>query len=53
VGFLTNQFGAWLNLTRDPINWAPIIRSAWVDLLWAAAFLAAAWAIFVRRDVLS
>ena len=50
---LTNQFEAWLNLTRDPINWEPIIRSAWVSLLWAAAFLAAAWAVFVRRDVLS
>jgi ABC-2 type transport system permease protein len=50
---LTNQFDAWLNLTRDPINWEPIIRSAWVSFLWAAAFLAAAWAIFVRRDVLS
>ena len=50
---LTNQFDAWLNLTRDPINWEPIIRSAWVSFLWAAAFLAAAWAVFVRRDVLS
>jgi ABC-2 type transport system permease protein len=49
----TNQFEAWLNLTRDPINWEPIIRSAWVSLLWAAAFLAAAWAVFIRRDVLS
>ena len=50
---LTNQFEAWLNLTRDPINWEPIIRSAWVSLLWAGAFFAAAWAVFVRRDVLS
>jgi ABC-2 type transport system permease protein len=50
---LTNQFEAWLNLTRDPIVWEPVIRSAWVSLLWAAVFLAAAWAVFVRRDVLS
>lgn len=50
---LTNQFEAWINLTRDPINWEPIIRSAWVSLLWAAVFFAAAWAVFVRRDVLS
>ena len=50
---LTNQFEAWLNLTRDPISWDPIIHSAWVSLLWTASFLAAAWAIFARRDVLS
>jgi ABC-2 type transport system permease protein len=50
---LTNQFEAWLNLTRDPIVWEPIIRSVWVSLLWTAVFLAAALAGFVRRDVLS
>ncbi len=50
---LTNQFEAWLNLTRDPINWEPIIRSLWVSILWATAFLVGAWAVFVRRDVLS
>ncbi len=50
---LTNQFEAWLNLTRDPIVWEPIIRSIWVSLLWAAAFLLAARTVFVRRDVLS
>ena len=25
----------------------------WVSLLWGGVFLAAAWAVFVRRDVLS
>ena len=50
---LTNQFSAWLNLMREPIDWAPIIRAAWVSLLWAAASSLAAWAVFVRRDVLS
>lgn len=50
---LTNQFAAWLSLLRDPIDWAPIVRSAWVSALWAAASLLAAWALFVRRDVLS
>jgi len=50
---LTNQFEAWLNLTRDPVDWEPVVRSAWVSLLWAATFLVAAWAVFVRRDVLS
>ena len=50
---LTNQFPAWLNLMRDPIDWSPIIRAAWVSLLWATASFLAAWAVFVRRDVLS
>ncbi len=50
---LTNQFEAWLNLTRDPIAWEPIVRSLWVSLLWGAFFLAAAWVVFMRRDVLS
>lgn len=50
---LTNQFAAWLNLVREPIDWAPIIRDAWVSLLWTSGSLLAAWAIFVRRDVLS
>ena len=50
---LTNQFPAWLNLMRDPVDWAPIVRAAWVSLLWAIASFLAAWAVFVRRDVLS
>jgi hypothetical protein len=50
---LTNQFEAWLNLARDPIAWEPIVRSLLVSLVWGAASLAAAWLIFVRRDVLS
>ena len=50
---LTSQFEAWLNLTRDPIAWEPIIRSVWVSFIWTTAFLLAAWSVFVRRDVLS
>jgi len=50
---LTNQFEAWLNLARDPIAWEPIVRSLLVSLVWAVASLAAAWAVFTRRDVLS
>ncbi len=50
---LTNQFEAWLNLARDPIAWEPIVRSLFVSLVWGAASLAAAWAVFTRRDVLS
>ena len=50
---LTNQFEAWLNLARDPIAWEPIVRSLLVSLVWAAAAIAAALAVFTRRDVLS
>jgi fermentation-respiration switch protein FrsA (DUF1100 family) len=50
---LTEQFPAWLNLMREPIDWAPIFGSVWVSAVWAAVSLLAAWAIFVRRDVLS
>ena len=50
---LTEQFSAWLSLMRDPIDWAPIVRAAWVSFSWATASLLAGWAVFVRRDVLS
>ena len=50
---LTEQFKACLNLARHPIARKPIARSLLVSLLWGAASLAAAWAVFVRRDVLS
>jgi ABC-2 type transport system permease protein len=30
---LTNQFGAWLSLMREPIDWAPVVRAAWVSLV--------------------
>jgi ABC-2 type transport system permease protein len=50
---LTNQFSAWLNLMREPIDWAPIIGSVWVSAAWAGVSLLAAWAVFVHWDVLS
>ncbi len=50
---LTEQFSAWLNLMREPIDWTPIVGSVWVSAAWAGVSLLAAWAIFVRRDVLS
>lgn len=50
---LTEQFPAWLNLMRDPIDWDPVVRSAWVSAFWAGASLMAAWAVFARRDVVS
>ena len=48
---LSTQFDAWQGLLRNPIDWAPTIRSAWVCLLYGAPTLAAAYILFVRRDV--
>jgi ABC-2 type transport system permease protein len=48
---LPEQFSAWQGLLRDPIDWAPIGHAAWVSLLYAVPCLAAAAAVFRRRDV--
>lgn len=48
---LPTQFNAWQGLLRDPIDWSPIVRAAWVCALYAIPCLgAAAWS-FTRRDV--
>ena len=48
---LSTQFDAWQGLMRTPIDWHPIIRSAWICPLYALPSLAAAYLIFLRRDV--
>ncbi len=48
---LSTQFDAWQGLLRDPIDWAPIARSAWVCALYAIPSLTAALLVFMRRDV--
>jgi ABC-2 type transport system permease protein len=48
---LSTQFNAWQGLLRDPIDWAPIVRSAWVCALYGLPSLAAAYLVFLRRDV--
>ncbi len=48
---LSTQFDAWQGFLREPIDWAPVVRSAWVSALYAVPALAAAFAVFVRRDV--
>jgi len=48
---LPDQFEAWQGLLREPIDWAPMARAAWVSLLYAVpCLIAAAW-VFRRRDV--
>jgi ABC-2 type transport system permease protein len=48
---LSTQFNPWQGLLRDPIDWDPIVRAAWVSALYAVPALFAALTVFVRRDV--
>ena len=48
---LSTQFNAWQGLLRDPVDWDPIVRAAWVSGLYAVPSLLAALTVFVRRDV--
>ncbi|HST41096.1 MAG TPA: hypothetical protein VLK58_16395, partial [Conexibacter sp.] len=48
---ISTQFDAWQGLLREPVDWAPIIRSAWVCALYAVPSLIAATLVFMRRDV--
>jgi ABC-2 type transport system permease protein len=48
---LTEQYEAWHGLLRTPTNWAPILHSLWVCALYAGPALAAAYLVFLRRDV--
>jgi ABC-2 type transport system permease protein len=48
---LSTQFNAWQGLLRTPVDWAPIVRSVWVCALYGLPALAAAFLVFLRRDV--
>jgi ABC-2 type transport system permease protein len=48
---LPQQFNAWQGLLREPIDWAPIIRAAWVCSLYAVPATVWAYLAFLRRDV--
>lgn len=48
---LSTQFNAWQGILREPVDWDPIARSAWVCALYAVPSLAWALTTFVRRDV--
>jgi ABC-2 type transport system permease protein len=48
---LSTQFDSWQGLLREPIDWAPIVRAAWVSSLYAIPALVAAFLVFLRRDV--
>jgi ABC-2 type transport system permease protein len=48
---LSTQFNAWQGLLRTPIDWAPIVRAAWVCALYGLPALGGAYLVFLRRDV--
>jgi ABC-2 type transport system permease protein len=48
---LSTQFNAWQGILREPIDWDPIVRSAWVCGLYALPALGWALTAFLRRDV--
>src|SRR5207244_4934548 len=48
---LSTQFDAWQGFLRVPVDWAPIVRELWVCALYALPALAAAFLVFLRRDV--
>jgi len=48
---LPTQFNAWQGLLREPVDWAPIVRAAWVTAAYAVPALGAAFTVFLRRDV--
>jgi ABC-2 type transport system permease protein len=48
---LSTQFNAWQGFLRTPIDWSPIVRAAWVCAMYGVPALAAAFLVFLRRDV--
>ena len=48
---LSTQFNAWQGILREPIDWDPLLRSAWVCGAYALPSLAWALTVFLRRDV--
>jgi ABC-2 type transport system permease protein len=48
---LSTQFNAWQGFLRTPTDWAPIVRAVWVSALYGLPALAAAFLVFLRRDV--
>ena len=50
---LGTQFEAWHGFLRTPADWVPVIRAIWVCALYILIPLAAAYLVFLRRDVAS
>lgn len=48
---LTTQFQAWQGFLRVPVDWAPVIRAAWLTAAYALPPLFASYLLFLRSDV--
>jgi ABC-2 type transport system permease protein len=48
---LGDQFSAWHGFLRQPTDWAPVIRAAWLCAIYIAVPLLAGYLVFLRRDV--
>ena len=48
---LTTQFQAWQGFLRVPVDWAPVIRAAWLRAAYALPPLFASYLLFLRSDV--
>ena len=48
---LGTQFDAWHGLLRTPTDWVPVVRAVWICAIYAIVPLAAAYLVFLRRDV--
>jgi ABC-2 type transport system permease protein len=48
---LSTQLSAWQGFFRVPTDWEPIVRGLWVSGAYALPALAAAYLVFLRRDV--
>ncbi|MEA2474741.1 MAG: type transport system permease protein [Thermoleophilaceae bacterium] len=48
---LPTQFNAWQGFLRTPVDYAPVVRAAWVCALYVIPCLGIAFLSFLRRDV--
>jgi len=48
---LGTQFEAWHGFLRVPADWVPVVRALWVCALYIPVPLAAAYVVFIRRDI--
>lgn len=48
---LSDQLDGWHGLFQTPTYWTPVVRAIWVSAIFTAVPLAAAFVLFLRRDV--
>ena len=49
----TTHWLAWIDLYREPILWASLVRGIEVQAGWIAVAFGAAWANFATKDITS